>query len=153
MYNKGLKIINKKGKEKIDKIAQKVIEIALHSVLFRFFTHQLTSGYSISLIRDPARETIQLYLRVAWTVFPCDKAVCWWAKMWLFRRISMKKGSHLDISWKAAIDYNASPDSDILKSASRILQCWSYYVKINSARHQHDTGKELKTERGCMKSF
>ena len=28
---------------------------------------------------------------------------------------------------------------DILNSASRILQCWSYYVKINSARHQHDT--------------
>ena len=25
---------------------------------------------------------------------------------------------------------------DILNSASRILQCWSYYVKINSARHQ-----------------
>ena len=24
---------------------------------------------------------------------------------------------------------------DILNSASRILQCWSYYVKINSARH------------------
>ena len=29
--------------------------------------------------------------------------------------------------------------TDILNSASRILQCWSYYVKINSARHQHDT--------------
>ena len=28
---------------------------------------------------------------------------------------------------------------DILNSASRILQCLSYYVKINSARHQHDT--------------
>ena len=28
---------------------------------------------------------------------------------------------------------------DILNSASRILQCWSYYVEINSARHQHDT--------------
>ena len=28
---------------------------------------------------------------------------------------------------------------DILNSASRILQCWSCYVKINSARHQHDT--------------
>ena len=25
---------------------------------------------------------------------------------------------------------------DILNSASRILQCWSYYVKINSARHE-----------------
>ena len=31
MYNKGLKIINKKGKEKNDKIAQKVIEeILIH---------------------------------------------------------------------------------------------------------------------------
>ena len=28
---------------------------------------------------------------------------------------------------------------DILNSAKRILQCWSYYVKINPARHQHDT--------------
>ena len=28
---------------------------------------------------------------------------------------------------------------DILNSASRILQCRSYYLKINSARHQHDT--------------
>ena len=27
----------------------------------------MTSGYSISLIRDPARGTSQLYLRVAWT--------------------------------------------------------------------------------------
>ena len=31
-----------------------------------FYTHQLTSDYSISLIRDPARETCQYYLRVAW---------------------------------------------------------------------------------------
>ena len=31
MYNKGIKIINKKGKEKNDKIAQKVIEgILIH---------------------------------------------------------------------------------------------------------------------------
>ena len=28
---------------------------------------------------------------------------------------------------------------DILNSASRILPCWSYYVKSNPARHQHDT--------------
>jgi len=28
---------------------------------------------------------------------------------------------------------------DILNSASRMLQCWSYYVKFNSARHQPDT--------------
>ena len=34
---------------------------------------------------------------------------------------------------------NDDEDVDILNSASRILQCWSYYVKINSARHQHDT--------------
>ena len=27
---------------------------------------------------------------------------------------------------------------DILNSSSRILQCRSYHVKINSARHQHD---------------
>ena len=33
---------------------------------------------------------------------------------------------------------------DILNSASRILQCWSYYVKMNSARHQHDTEKNSK---------
>ena len=32
-----------------------------------FYTHQLTSGYSISLIRDPAKETSQFYLHVAWT--------------------------------------------------------------------------------------
>ena len=38
----------------------------LHSVLF-YFTHQVTSGYSISVIRDPARGTSQFYLRVAWT--------------------------------------------------------------------------------------
>ena len=29
--------------------------------------------------------------------------------------------------------------TDILNSASRILQCWSYYLKIKSARHQHDS--------------
>jgi len=39
---------------------------ALHSVLFHF-TYQVTPGYSISLIRDPARGTSQLNLRVAWT--------------------------------------------------------------------------------------
>ena len=38
----------------------------LYSVLF-YFTLQVTSGYSISLIRDPARGTSQFYLRVAWT--------------------------------------------------------------------------------------
>ena len=30
-------------------------------------------------------------------------------------------------------------DVDILNSASRILQGWSYYVKVNSSRHEHDT--------------
>ena len=39
---------------------------ALHSVLFPF-THQVTSGYSISLIGDLARGTSKFYLRVAWT--------------------------------------------------------------------------------------
>ena len=39
---------------------------ALHSVLF-YFTLEVTFGYSMSLIRDPARGTSQLYLRVAWT--------------------------------------------------------------------------------------
>ena len=39
---------------------------ALQSVLFDI-THQVTSGYSISLIRDPATGTSQFYLRVAWT--------------------------------------------------------------------------------------
>ena len=33
---------------------------------------------------------------------------------------------------------------NILNSASRILQCWSYYVKINSGRHQHDTKRTQK---------
>ena len=39
---------------------------ALHWVLL-YFTLQVTSDYSISLIRDPARGTSQSYLRVAWT--------------------------------------------------------------------------------------
>ena len=33
---------------------------------------------------------------------------------------------------------------DILNFASIILQCWSYYVKINSPRHQHDTERTQK---------
>ena len=37
---------------------------------------------------------------------------------------------------------------DILNSASRILQCWPYYVKINSARHQHDT-ERTQNRAGC----
>ena len=47
-------------------------------------------------------------------------------------------GSRVSSSNKASVgvDYLGA---DILNSASRILQCWSYYVKINSARHQHDT--------------
>ena len=46
-------------------------------------------------------------------------------------------------------NFNSNKDNvDILNFASRILQCWSYYVKFNSARHQHDTEK-LKTERDC----
>ena len=39
---------------------------AWHSVLFNF-THQVTSGYSMSLIRDPARGTSQFHIRVTWT--------------------------------------------------------------------------------------
>ena len=39
---------------------------ALHWVLF-YFTLQVTSDYSVSLIRDPARGTSQSYLRVGWT--------------------------------------------------------------------------------------
>ena len=63
-----------------------------------------------------------------------------------FRRRSEKKrvsrGWHL-WHWSFHIQSwslcNKSVESflivDILNSASRILQCWSYYVKINSARH------------------
>ena len=39
---------------------------ALHLILF-YFTLYVTFGYSISLIRDPARGSSQLYLHVAWT--------------------------------------------------------------------------------------
>ena len=42
------------------------VVLAQHSVLF-YFTFYVMSSYSISLIRDPARGTTQLYLRVAWT--------------------------------------------------------------------------------------
>ena len=35
-------------------------------------------------------------------------------------------------------DIDNDNDVDILNSVSRILQCWSYHVKVNSARHQHD---------------
>ena len=37
---------------------------------------------------------------------------------------------------------------DILNSASRILQCWSYYVKL-TLQDVNTTPKELKTERDC----
>ena len=37
MYNKGLKIINKKGKEKNDKIAQKVIKLFPYSMSVVYF--------------------------------------------------------------------------------------------------------------------
>ena len=37
---------------------------------------------------------------------------------------------------------------DILNSASRILQCWSYYVKL-TLQDINTTPKELKTERDC----
>ena len=52
-------------------------------------------------------------------------------------------GSRVSSSNKAivGVDYLGA---DILNSASRILQYWSYYVKINSARHQHDT-KQSRT--------
>ena len=43
---------------------------SLTSSFFFYFAHQVTSGYSISLIRDLARGTSQFYLRVAcvaWT--------------------------------------------------------------------------------------
>ena len=42
------------------------VVLALHSVLF-YFTLKVTSGYSISLIRDPTRGTSQIYLHAAWT--------------------------------------------------------------------------------------
>ena len=38
---------------------------------------------------------------------------------------------------------------DILNSASRILQCWSYYVKINFARHQHNTERTQNRAADC----
>ena len=41
----------------------------------------MTSGYSISLIRDPARETSQLYLRVAWTS-PFKQVFLFWRRAW-----------------------------------------------------------------------
>ena len=48
---------------------------ALHSVLFHF-THQVTSGYSISLIGDPARGPCQFcllhFFNCIQTVFPTE---------------------------------------------------------------------------------
>ena len=42
-------------------------------------------------------------------------------------------------SRKNATPSNGTSPLDLLNSASRILQCWSYYVKFNSERHQQDT--------------
>ena len=36
----------------------------------------------------------------------------------------------------------------VLNSTILILQCWSYYVKLNSARHQHDT-ERTQNRAGC----
>ena len=51
---------------------------------------------------------------------------------------ALKCGFYATGSWSAKMI-----NVDMLNSASRILQCWSCYVKNNSARHQ----QELKTER------
>ena len=36
-----------------------------------------------------------------------------------------------------------------VRHTMRILQCWSYYVKINFARHQHDT-KRIQNRAGSV---
>ena len=47
-----------------------------------------------------------------------------------------------NVSWplnfRVRVFLKSALKAAILNSASRILQGWSYYVKINSARHQHD---------------
>ena len=40
---------------------------------------------------------------------------------------------------------------DIWNSANRIPQCWSYNVKINFARHQHDT-EETQNRAGSIQN-
>ena len=48
------------------------------------------------------------------------------------------------------LTFHIGLNRDVLNSASRILQCWSYYVNINPARHQHDTERTpIKTEWDC----
>ena len=48
------------------------------------------------------------------------------------------------------LEWNIVVNVDILNSASRILQRWSSYVKIDSARHQHDT--EITQNRAAIDS-
>ena len=50
--------------------------------------------------------------------------------------------------YKKIANQRAHTIVDVLNSASRILQCWSYYVKVNSARHQHDT-ERTQNRAGC----
>ena len=65
---------------------------ALYSVLFHF-THLVTSGYSISLTRGPARGTSQLYLHVTWTSAFKQFFQCKLCDQWLVY-LSVKLKSH-----------------------------------------------------------
>ena len=61
---------------------------------------------------------------------------------------------YANVSWplnfRVRVFLKSAVKAAILNSASRILQGWSYYVKINSARHQHDTERTQNSrERDC----
>ena len=65
-------------------------------------------------------------------------AILVWNRVW-FVYSSLELGMFLEEATSSSLGEKTISLLDILNCASRILQCWSYYVKINSARHQHDT--------------
>ena len=74
---------------------------------------------------------------------------------WIYKRIVQTlttkdcKGPQTNMPENAGSinTWSAKIKSRHIKFCSRILQCWSYYVKINSARHQRDTERTQNTKR------
>ena len=69
--------------------------------------------------------------------------VIWRTKTWL----AAGQRAEVEYTYSENNRRHCAIDIDILNSASRILQCWSYYVKI--LQDINTTPKELKTERDC----
>ena len=118
------------------------VTIFIISSTFRWFSLgscdcSISSFRLVSISKNNKEHYIILWKYIPFTSW-CPYSKSYKSRFFFSDLLKSKRMKRCSLTFRTGWE-NEYKSLDILNSASRILQCWSYCVKINSATLQHDT--------------